>query len=117
MTLRARELVVAVMLLLSAPAGALAEDGPFALDGPVALGVGSEFRLFLDKSFATVIVGDPLVVDVRTDDDQSVLIEPLKAGDTNLVFVDAHGMVTANIKVSVCGAPATGACVARHSSL
>jgi Flp pilus assembly secretin CpaC len=108
---RIREIVLAVMLLFYASAGALAQDGP------VALGVGSEFRLFLDKAFATVIVSDPLVVDVRTDDDQSVVIEPLKAGVTNLVFVDAHGMVTANIKVSVCGAPSTGACVTRHSSL
>ena len=111
MKLRIREIVLTAMLLFSAPAGALAEDGP------VALGVGSEFRLFLNKTFETVIVGDPLVVEVRTDDDQSVLIEPLKAGATNLVFIDAKGMVTANIKVSVCGAPSTGACVTRHSSL
>jgi Flp pilus assembly secretin CpaC len=108
---RIREIVLAAMLLFSASSGALAQDGP------VALGLGSEFRLFLDQAFATVIVSDPLVVDVRTDDDQSVVIEPLKAGVTNLVFVDAHGMVTANIKVSVCGAPSTGACVTRHSSL
>jgi Flp pilus assembly secretin CpaC len=113
---RIREIVLAVTLLFSAPAGALAQDGPVA-PGSVALGVGSEFRLFLDRAFATVIVGDPLVVDVRTDDDQSVVIEPLKAGVTNLVFIDSHGMVTANIKVSVCGAPTTGACVTRHSSL
>jgi Flp pilus assembly secretin CpaC len=108
---RIREIVLALTLLFSAPACALAGDDA------VALGVGTEFRLFLNTAFATVIVGDPLVVDVRTDDDQSVVIEPLKAGATNLVFVDAHGMVTANIKVSVCGAPSTGACVARHSSL
>ncbi|MBV9458182.1 MAG: pilus assembly protein N-terminal domain-containing protein [Bradyrhizobium sp.] len=108
---RIREIVLAVMLLFSAPAGALAQDGP------VALGLGSEFRLFLDRAFATVIVGDPHVVDVHTDDDQSVLIDPLQAGETNLVFVDAHGMVTANIKVSVCGEPSTGACITRHSSL
>jgi len=102
--------VLAAALLFFAPAGALAQDAP------VALGVGSEFRLFLNKAFATVIVGDPLVVDVHTDDDQSVLIEPLKAGVTNLVFIDAHGMVTANVRVSVCGGPSSGACVT-HSSL
>jgi Flp pilus assembly secretin CpaC len=111
MKLRIREMILAVTLLFSTSAGAPAQDGP------VALAVGSEFRLFLSRSFATVIVGDPLVVDIRTDDDRSVVIEPLKAGATNLVFVDARGMVTANVKVSVCGAPSTGACVARHSSL
>jgi Flp pilus assembly secretin CpaC len=111
MKLRIREIVLTAVLLFSAPVAALAEDGP------VALGVGNEFRLFLNRTFATVIVADPLVVEVRTDDDQSVVIEPLKAGATNLVFIDAHGMVTANIKVSVCGAPSTGACLTRHSAL
>jgi Flp pilus assembly secretin CpaC len=111
MKLHVRGLIVAAALLCSAPAGALAQDDP------LALGVGSQFRLFLNKTFATVIVGDPLVVDVHTDDDQSVLVEPLKAGATNLVFIDAKGMVTANIKVSVCGAPESGACVTRHSAL
>ena len=111
MKLRIRDMVLATMLLFSAPAGVSAQDRP------VGLAVGSEFRLFLDKAYATVIVGDPLVVDIRTDDDRSVLIEPLKAGTTNLVFVDAKGMVTANVKVSVCGAPSSGACVALHSSL
>jgi Flp pilus assembly secretin CpaC len=104
-------LVLAAILLLSAPPGARAEDDD------VALGIGTAFRLSLEKAYTTVIVGDPLILDVRTDDNQSIVIEPLKAGVTNLVFVDAHGMVTANIKVSVCGAPSTGACVTRHSSL
>jgi Flp pilus assembly secretin CpaC len=103
-------LVLAAMLF-SAPTGTLAQDRA------VEFGIGSQFRLFLDKTFETVIVGDPGVVDVRTDDNQSILVEPLKAGVTNLVFVDAHGMVTANIKVSVCGVPSSGACATRHSSL
>jgi Flp pilus assembly secretin CpaC len=98
-------LVLAAMLF-SAPTGTLAQDRA------VEFGIGSQFRLF-----ETVIVGDPLVVSVRTDDNQSILVEPLKAGVTNLVFVDAHGMVTANIKVSVCGQPSSGACTTRHSSL
>jgi Flp pilus assembly secretin CpaC len=103
-------LVLAAMLF-SAPTGTLAQDRA------VEFGIGSQFRLFLDKTFETVIVGDPGVVDVRTDDNQSILVEPLKAGVTNLVFVDAHGMVTANIKVSVCGQPSSGTCTTRHSSL
>jgi Flp pilus assembly secretin CpaC len=105
-------LVLAATLLFSATSGARAQD-----DAAVALGVGTAFRISLQKAFETVIVGDPLVVDVRTDDNQSVVIEPLKAGVTNLVFVDAHGMVTANIKVSVCGASSSPACAPRHSSL
>ena len=106
-----RTCVLAAVLLLALIPGARAQDRV------VAVGVGIESRLFLKKSFETVIVGDPLVADVRTDDDQSVVIEPLKAGVTNLVFVDAHGLVTANIKVTVCGVSATSACATHQSSL
>jgi Flp pilus assembly secretin CpaC len=109
MTHSIRGLVVATILLLAAATGAHAGD-----DG-IALGVGDAFRLFLEKAFATVIIGDPLVVDVRTDDDRSVVIEPLSAGETNLVFVDADGIVIANVRISVCGAPSHG-CLAGHAS-
>jgi Flp pilus assembly secretin CpaC len=87
-------LVLAAMLF-SAPTGTLAQDCA------VEFGIGSQFRLFLDKTFETVIVGDPLVVNVHADDNQSILVEPLKAGVTNLV----------------CGQPSSGACATRHSSL
>src|SRR5438552_18378140 len=107
---RLRELVVATALFFTAITGARAED-----DG-VALGIGTAFRLFLEKAYATVIVGDPLVVDVRTDDDRSVLIEPLSAGQTNLVFIDARGGVIANVRISICGAPPSNGCTAGHSS-
>ena len=107
---RIRRFVLATALFFTAITGARAED-----DG-VALGTGDAFRLFLEKAYATVIVGDPLVVDVRTDDDRSVLIEPLSAGQTNLVFIDARGVVIANVKVSVCGAPPAKGCTVDHSS-
>jgi Flp pilus assembly secretin CpaC len=108
---RLTNIVLAAMLLLTTMPSALAQDRAVALE------VGSQWRLFLEKPFATVIVGDPKIVDIRTDDSQSVVIEPLESGVTNLVFVDAHGMVTANVKVSVCGVPASAACGARQSSL
>jgi Flp pilus assembly secretin CpaC len=59
-------------------------------------------RLTLARGFETVIVGDPGIVDVRTDDSRSVVVEPLHPGTTNLVFVDAHGLVIANVRISVC---------------
>lgn len=111
MKLRIGEFTLAAAVLFAAITGAAAQEDT------VALGVGTKWRLLLDQTFETVIVGDPLVVDIRTDDNQSVVIEPLKAGVTNLVFVDAHGMVTANIKVSVCGVPSSSACATSHSSL
>src|ERR1700760_4961096 len=110
MKLRFRDFIVAAALVFGAIPGALAEDDT------VPLGIGPALRLFLQNAFETFIVGDPLVVGVRTDDDRSVVIEPLKAGATNLVFVDAHGVVTANVRISVCE-PSSGTCVTRHSSL
>jgi Flp pilus assembly secretin CpaC len=107
---RIRELALAAVLLFITIPGALAQERA------VALSVGIESRLFLDKAFETVILGDPLIIDVRTDDNQSVVIKPLKAGVTNLVFVDARGMVTANITVSVC-AVSSNTCGIRQSSL
>src|SRR5262245_33748126 len=61
----------------------------------LSLGVGASARMQLDRAFATVLVGDPAVVGVRSDDDISVLIEARHAGVTNLVFLDAQGLVTA----------------------
>jgi Flp pilus assembly secretin CpaC len=58
--------------------------------------------LALGRAYDTVIVGDPKIVDVKTGDMQSVLIEPLRPGKTNLVFVDPQGRVIANVRVSVC---------------
>jgi Flp pilus assembly secretin CpaC len=107
---RIRELVVAAIVLFSAIAGARAEDDP------VALGVGTAFRLFIERAFASVIVGDPAVVDVHADDDRSVLIEPLNSGETNLVFIDARGVVIANVRISVCGSSPSNGCPIGHSS-
>jgi Flp pilus assembly secretin CpaC len=107
---RIRALVVAAIVLFSATAGARAEDDP------VALGVGTAFRLFVERAFASVIVGDPAVVDVHADDDRSVLIEPLNSGETNLVFIDARGVVIANVRISVCGNSPSNGCPIGHSS-
>jgi Flp pilus assembly secretin CpaC len=94
-----RKIALALLLLFAAIPGARAGDRA------VTLGIGTDWRLFLEKAFETVIVGDPHVVDVRADDDRSVLIEPLSPGETNLVFVDSRGVVIANVKISVCGMP------------
>jgi Flp pilus assembly secretin CpaC len=110
MRLRIRELVMAAILACGPIAGAKAEDNS------VALGVGTAFRMFVEKAFESVIVGDPAVVDVRIDDDRSVVIEPLSPGETNLVFIDRRGRVTANVRISICGAPPAESCTAGHSS-
>ena len=96
MTASFRKLLLGALLLLATMPVAWAQDRA------VCLSVGAASRLALDSSFDTVIVGDPLIVEVRTDDDRSVVVEPLKPGATNLVFVDTRGLVVANIRILVC---------------
>lgn len=73
-------------------------------DREVTLSLGNPSRLALGRTFDTVIIANPMVVDVSTDDDRSVLIKPRNPGITNLVFVDAQGRVIANYRVTVCEA-------------
>ena len=106
-----RVLALAAMLAFASVARASAADDT------IALGVGTPSRLFLEKAYQTVIIGDPSVLSIRADDARSVLIEPLGPGKTSLVFVDARGVVIANVKVSVCRVSSSAACAALQSSL
>ena len=96
MTTPFRKLLLGALLLLATMPAAWAQSRAECLS------VGAASRLSLDSSFDTVIVGDPLIVDVRIDDDQTAVVEPLKPGVTSLVFVDTRGMVIANIRILVC---------------
>jgi Flp pilus assembly secretin CpaC len=104
MTINPRTLLLAATLLLVMMPVAWTEDRA------VVLGLGRPSRLMLAGAFEKVIVGNPDIVEVRTDDDRSVVIEPINPGVTNLVFVGAQGRVIANIRVSVCDAPGPNAC-------
>jgi Flp pilus assembly secretin CpaC len=68
----------------------------------VTLTLGTPSRLALGRMFDTVVIANPTIVDVSTDDDQSVLIKPRNPGVTNLVFVDVQGRVIANYRILVC---------------
>ena len=89
-------LALAATLLLSVIAAARAEDRTIAMK----LGVTS--RLLLDRVFETVLIGDADIVGVYADDDNSVILEPLALGTTNLVFVDDRHIAIANIRIAVC---------------
>jgi|SRR5215470_3023863 hypothetical protein len=90
-----KPLLGALLLLATMPAARGA--GPRGVSN-----VGAASRLGLDGPFDAVIVGDQLIVEVRIDDDQTAVVEPLKPGVTNLVFVDTRGLVIANIRLIVC---------------
>ena len=67
----------------------------------VTLEIGAGSTVMLERPFKTVLIGNPDVIDVQTQDERSVLLKPLSAGATNLVFIDEQGMVIANLAVLV----------------
>ncbi|WP_426443282.1 pilus assembly protein N-terminal domain-containing protein [Bradyrhizobium genosp. P] len=93
--LRACRLGVALLAMTSSLAT--------ASDQSVALRLGTKSVLTLDRPFATILIADPHVVDVHQQGDQTASLEPLTAGSTVIVFVDAQSIVIANVRVFVCG--------------
>lgn len=79
----------------------------WAADQTITLKLGAGSPLVLERSFETVLIGDPNIVDVHTRSDRWVILEPLNLGATNLVFVDDRSIAIANIRILVCSAGAT----------
>ena len=104
MTASLRKLLLGTALFLTAVPAARAQDRAMVLS------LSTPSRLTLARVFETVIVGDPGIVDVRTDDDRSAVVEPLNPGVTNIVFVDVHVLVIANVRISVCDASGANTC-------
>jgi len=90
-----RACALSLVLLLAPVSLGRAADQTIVL----ALGTGSLIRL--DRPFATVLIGEPDVVDVHTQDDRSVVLQALKLGAANIVFIDEQSIAIANIKVIV----------------
>lgn len=67
----------------------------------VELDFGAGASVRVERPFSTVLVGDPSVIDFQAQDERSVLLKPVAAGATNLVFVDKDGMVIANLTIVV----------------
>jgi ABC-type uncharacterized transport system substrate-binding protein len=90
---------VSVIAATSTPANLVAKKA----NETIVLRVGVTSILNLDKSFETVVIGDPNVIDVHTYDNRSVILEPLKIGAANIIFLNESSVVTANVRVFVCG--------------
>ena len=71
------------------------------------LGSNAGSVISIERSFETILIGDPDVVDVHPNNDRSVVLEPLNLGATNLVFVDERSVAVTNIRVLVCSATPT----------
>jgi Flp pilus assembly secretin CpaC len=95
MTAFVRSFAVSAALLL------LTISTSWAADRTIDLRVGLKSSLVLDRACETVLIGDSDVVDVHTNDQCSVMLEPLAPGATNLVFLDDHNIVIANFAIQV----------------
>lgn len=95
-TYRAIEWTLGLLLLVAMISVSLATDRVVVLK----LGVSS--MLLLDRPYETILTGDPDVVDVARQSDRSVILRPLNAGTTNVIFLDDKSMAIANIGILVC---------------
>ncbi len=75
-----------------------------ASDDPIIVGVGSGSELTLARSFDTILVGNPNVVEVQRQNDRTVLLKGLNPGASNIVFLDEQSIAIANIRVIVSDA-------------
>jgi Flp pilus assembly secretin CpaC len=78
----------------------------WAVERSITLRLGTQSVLALERPFKTVLIGDPNVVDVRTQNDRAVILEPLDLGATNLIFIDEQSIAIANVGILVCSAGA-----------
>ena len=90
---------VVAAVLAAAPAWALTEVKAARPSVNLELGAGSTYAI--ERPFKTLLVGDPHVVDVKTQDERTVLLKPLGLGTTNLIFIDENGIVIANLAIRV----------------
>ena len=68
----------------------------------LTLGSGSIFRV--SEPFKTVLIGNPDVVGVQTEDDRSVILKALKRGASNIIFINRQSIAIGNIRVVVSDA-------------
>jgi Flp pilus assembly secretin CpaC len=100
MTKLLRACLVGVALLL------ISVSITWASDRSITLRLGTGSSLALEKPFKTVLIGDQSVVNVRTQNDRSVILEPLSLGATNIIFVDERSIAITNVGILVCNAGA-----------
>jgi Flp pilus assembly secretin CpaC len=115
MTTRRILAVFAALAVLSHAAIAIAGDTTGAVragmdlktaPSSVTLELGAGSTVELERPYNTVLLENPDVVEVQTQNERSVLLKPLSPGSTNLVFIDEQGIVIINLAILVRNAPA-----------
>jgi Flp pilus assembly secretin CpaC len=82
----------------------IASSAGWADQQTVRLARGAGSSLMLESPFELVLIDNPDVVEVHSQNDRQVLIEGLALGVSNVVFIDAGNVAVANIRVLVCKA-------------
>ena len=95
----ARAFAAGLALLLSAISATC--SAAWAEDQTVTLKLGAGSALELERPYASVLIGDPDIVDVHARSDRSVILEPLNPGATNLIFVDERSIAITNVRILV----------------
>jgi Flp pilus assembly secretin CpaC len=95
MTIRQRACMLGVTV------GVVALSASKAFDDTMTIALGTGSLLTLDRSFETVLVDDPHVVDVSPQTDRTVLVKALNRGTSNIVFVDERSVAIANVRIVV----------------
>lgn len=93
-------------LLLAAPAGAAALD--------VAMDHARIVRI--DREAATIIIGNPSIVDASVHDARTVILTGRSYGSTNVVILDEGGAVLLDENVTVTGDEANSVRVYRQEA-
>jgi Flp pilus assembly secretin CpaC len=88
--------IILAMIVLSTPT-----PQAFAADQTIILSLGTGSALLLERPFDTVLMADPDIVDVRTQSDRSVMLQPLNPGATNIIFLDEASMAIINVRILV----------------
>ena len=73
-------------------------------DEAITLTLGSGSILRVSEPFKTVMIGNPDVVDVQTQDDRSVILKALKLGASNIIFLNRQSIAIGNVRVVVSDA-------------
>ncbi len=80
---------------------ALLSTQAHAQDSSVILQLNRVITYSTDKPFTKAVPGNTRILDIVPVTDHEVVLQPQAVGSTNILFLDPHGIILANIDVRV----------------
>jgi hypothetical protein len=81
--------------------GAFLSTQTYAQDSSVILQLNRVVTYSTDKPFTKAVPGNTRILDIVPVTDHEVVLQPQAVGSTNILFLDPHGLILANIDVRV----------------